>query len=102
MRCDEKVSIPTQGISTADIVQIQRNILGLNQFTNMQKAVADVNNSGTVSASDIVELRKLILGIIPDFAKVPSYAICNNPKGKNDKVANAIKIDELISKTAIP
>lgn len=52
------------GVSTLDLVLIQRHILGLEQFDNAyQYVAADVNNDEKVTASDMVELRKLILGI---------------------------------------
>ena len=51
------------GISTLDIVYIQRHILGLSDLNSPFKMVAaDVNGSNSISASDLVELRQLILG----------------------------------------
>ncbi len=56
------------GITTADIVMIQRHILGQNQFNSpLQYIAADANNSGSISAADISELRKIILGINNEF-----------------------------------
>jgi len=51
------------GVSTFDIVLIQKHILNTAVFENAyQYLAADINNSGSISASDLVELRKLILG----------------------------------------
>ncbi|MCC7027462.1 MAG: HYR domain-containing protein, partial [Saprospiraceae bacterium] len=62
------------GVSTADIVKIQKHILGQALITSPYKMIAaDVNASGTVTASDISEIRKLILGVIPEFGKVQSW-----------------------------
>jgi len=62
------------GVSTADIVKIQKHILGQAQITSPYKLIAaDVNASGTVTAADISEIRKLILGVIPEFGKVQSW-----------------------------
>jgi hypothetical protein len=50
-------------VSTLDLVAIQRHLLGQHVFESpYQYIAADANNSRTVSAIDLVELRKLILG----------------------------------------
>ena len=55
---------PLQGLSTYDLVLISKHILGLAPFTELwQLLAADLNCSGTITTSDIVEGRKLILGI---------------------------------------
>ncbi len=52
------------GLSTADIVVIQKHILGKEIFNSPYKYIAaDLNNSKSVTSADISELRKLILGI---------------------------------------
>ena len=52
------------GVSTADLVAINKHILGLAPFNSPYKSIAaDVNKDGKVSTADIVELRKLILYI---------------------------------------
>lgn len=52
------------GVSTLDLVLIQRHILGLERFASPYKVIAaDTDNSGNVNGADLVELRKLILGI---------------------------------------
>lgn len=60
------------GVSTLDLVLIQRHILGLERLDSPYKIIAaDVNASEDVSAIDLIELRKLILGIydeLPDNA----------------------------------
>ncbi len=59
---------PSNGITTADIVMIQKHILGQKNFESpYQHIAADVNNSGTISVADISELRKLILGVTTEF-----------------------------------
>jgi hypothetical protein len=56
------------GVSTADIVLIQKHILGLKKFTSpLQYIAADVNNTHTITASDISDIRKLILGVTDAF-----------------------------------
>ncbi len=56
------------GVSTKDIVKIQRHILGLELFNTPYKHIAaDVNKSGSVTARDISEIRRLILGVQTKF-----------------------------------
>ncbi|MDV7392116.1 dockerin type I domain-containing protein, partial [Arthrospira platensis SPKY1] len=51
------------GISTLDIVMIQKHILGIKAISEPYMLIAaDANNSGGVSAADILELRQVILG----------------------------------------
>ena len=56
------------GVSTLDLVMIQRHILGLEGFDTPYKVIAsDVNNDSKITASDLVALRKVILGIENTF-----------------------------------
>ena len=56
------------GVSTIDLVQIQRHILTIDKFDSPYKVIAaDANNDGRVNGIDLVTLRKLILGITPDL-----------------------------------
>jgi len=62
------------GVTTGDIVKIQKHILGQQLITNPYLLIAaDVNNNGSITAADISIIRKLILGIIPEFKSVPSW-----------------------------
>ncbi len=52
------------GVSTFDLVAISKHVLNVQKFTSpFQHIAADVNRNGQVTTFDIVELRKLILGI---------------------------------------
>jgi hypothetical protein len=65
---------PLQGVSTADIVKIQRHILGVDAITNPYYLIAaDVNKSGSITSADIAEIRKLILGVTITFANNSSW-----------------------------
>ena len=71
---------PLNGVSTQDIVLIQKHILGQQILDSPYKYIAaDANNSGSISAADISEIRKLILGIIPKFNQNESWRFI--PKG---------------------
>ncbi|MBK8956284.1 MAG: HYR domain-containing protein [Saprospiraceae bacterium] len=55
------------GISTQDIVMLQRHILGIEEFTNPYQWIAgDVDRNGRLTAADITWMRKLILGKVSD------------------------------------
>ncbi|MDX1408015.1 MAG: dockerin type I domain-containing protein, partial [Saprospiraceae bacterium] len=62
------------GVSSLDLVRIQKHLLGLDPFTSPYKLIAaDANNSESVSAIDLVEIRKLILGIYTEFPNNESW-----------------------------
>ena len=62
------------GVSTGDIIAIQRHILGAQLLDSPYKIIAaDVNNSKDVSTLDLIELRKLILGIKDEFSNNTSW-----------------------------
>ncbi len=65
---------PLNGVSTFDLVLINKHILGLAPLTSPFKMIAaDANNSRSITTFDIVELRKLILGIYSDFPNNSSW-----------------------------
>ncbi|MEO6190616.1 MAG: redoxin domain-containing protein [Saprospiraceae bacterium] len=86
------------GISTQDIVLIQKYILSIKPLNNLQLAVADVNNNQVVSSSDISELRKLILGLTTTLKVNKSFTWTNNPKGFDGKISKTAKVISLIGK----
>lgn len=65
---------PVNGVSTLDLILIQKHILGLEMIESPYKLVAgDVNNSGDLSAADLISLRKLILGKNDNFPNNTSW-----------------------------
>ncbi len=55
------------GVSTLDLVLIQRHILGMTILDSPYKIIAaDINGNESISAVDLLQLRKLILGLYPD------------------------------------
>lgn len=63
-----------EGLSTLDIVRIQKHLLGVDPFTNVYEWIAaDVNKDGKVSSFDISILRKLILGSQTEVKGNTSY-----------------------------
>jgi len=56
-------------VSTLDLVLIVRHILGLQEFTNPYQIIAaDINGDNFIKANDVLNLRKLILGIISEIS----------------------------------
>lgn len=70
----EKNNQNINGVTTYDLVMISKHILGITPLkTPYQWIAADVNQSGTIATSDIVELRKMILGLQNSFSKNKSW-----------------------------
>lgn len=62
------------GVSTLDLVYIQRHLLGLATLNSAYQLIAsDINNSGDISAKDILDLKKNILGIQTRFPNNTSW-----------------------------
>lgn len=69
-----KQSQPLEGVTTLDLALMSKHILGLDTFKNIyQVLAADVNSSKTVTTFDVVEARKVILGIYDSFPGTPSW-----------------------------
>jgi hypothetical protein len=62
------------GVTTFDLVLITRHILGTQKLDSPYKLIAaDVNNTGTISVSDVLEMRKLVLFVEEEFANNTSW-----------------------------
>ncbi len=62
------------GISTLDLVNIQAHVLGQRLLDSPYKIIAaDITNDEIITAIDLIELRKLILGQIDTFANNESW-----------------------------
>lgn len=59
----EKDTDYLNGVSTLDLIAIQKHILGSERIKSPYKLIAaDIDRSGNITGSDLLELRKLILG----------------------------------------
>lgn len=96
-----KVTQPLNGVTTFDLILISKHILGITPFDSpYQYIAADINKSGTISAYDLVQLRQLILDIIPDFTNNESWRFISsdyrftteNPA--NEAIAEKMYIDD--------
>ena len=62
------------GVSTLDLVHIQKHLLGIKALESPYKRIAaDANDSKSISAVDLIELRKLILGIYTELPNNSSW-----------------------------
>ncbi len=62
------------GVSTLDLVHIQRHILGIKTLDSPYKLIAaDVDASGAITAVDLIQLRKLILGVYEELPESRSW-----------------------------
>ena len=62
------------GVSTLDLVMIQRHILGVESLGSPYKMIAaDINADNRINGQDLVELRKLILGIYSELPQNESW-----------------------------
>jgi hypothetical protein len=70
----EKDDNPLNGVTTYDLVLIAKDILALDTLDNPYKKIAaDANKSGSITTFDVVELRKLILGIYTELPANTSW-----------------------------
>lgn len=73
-----KSSDPLNGVSTFDLIQIQKHILNIKTFDSpYQYIAADINRSGAITTLDLIQLRKVILGIDANFANNGSWRFIN-------------------------
>jgi hypothetical protein len=72
------------GVSTLDIVLTIRHILGIEEFDIPYYLIAaDANNDRKVSSSDLIVMRKLILGIYDEFPNNDSWRFVS----QDDKIS---------------
>jgi photosystem II stability/assembly factor-like uncharacterized protein len=75
----EKLDGVKNGVNVFDMIEIQRHILGLELFDSpYQLIAADVNNSGSITALDIVRIRLVILNFNTEFAGTDSWRFVPN------------------------
>ena len=62
------------GVSTLDLILIQKHLLQTRLLENPYELIAaDINNSGSISSIDLIQLRKLILGVYEEFPNNQSW-----------------------------
>jgi hypothetical protein len=69
-----KVDGVLEGVSTRDLLIIQRHLLGLAEIEDPYSLIAaDVNNDQRITARDLIDLRRTILGMQPEFPNNRSW-----------------------------
>ena len=64
------------GVTTLDLVLIQRHILGLTPFDSPYKMIAaDASNDENISAIDLIVIRKLIIGVSETYPNNDSWRL---------------------------
>lgn len=57
------------GVSAYDLFLINRHILGVKSFTQIEQLIAaDINHSGTITAKDLVDLQRFLIGKVDFFS----------------------------------
>lgn len=65
---------PSKGVSTMDLVLTSMHLLGINALNNPYLFIAaDVSGSCTLSALDLVNMRKVILSLVDEFPNNTSW-----------------------------
>ena len=58
----------SNGVTTADVILMQRHILNLSKISNAYKLIAaDVNNDKIINSTDVIRMKRLILGLDTTF-----------------------------------
>ncbi len=92
----EKNTNHSNGVSTLDLVLVQRHILGLQELDSPYKVIAgDVNGSENLTSADLLEMRKLILGIKTEFSNNQSWRFVDGSQTFND-ITDPFPFDEEI------
>ncbi len=74
------------GITTFDVLILQKHILNLRPLDSPYKLIAaDLNNSGDVTAFDMLLLRQMILSVINEFPNTPSWRFVDAAHQFNDE-----------------
>ena len=73
-----------KGVSTLDLVYLQRHLLGITPFVSLHQFIAaDINHSNSVTAIDLLELRKLLIGQYVSFPDNTSWRFGALPQEMN-------------------
>ena len=91
----EKDGDDINGVSTLDLVRIQEHILGQRELTDPYLLIAaDVNNDGRITALDLVDIRRLLLGHTDEFENNKSWRFVLESFEFND-IRNPFNYEEI-------
>lgn len=91
------------GVSTIDLIQVTQHILGRKILDSPYRLIAaDVNNSGSITTMDIIQMRRLILNLTERFPGNPSWRFVDasfsfkHPENPwKDAFPESVRIDSL-------
>ena len=70
----EKDDFPSNGVTVLDLIKIRRFLMGFDtDLSPYAMVAADANKSGSITSFDIIELRKLIIGIYQELPNNTSW-----------------------------
>jgi hypothetical protein len=73
------------GVTTLDLILMQRHLLGISKLESPENLIAgDVNKDGKINATDLVEVKKLILGLYDKFPNNSSWVFFPKSYNFND------------------
>ena len=82
-------SIVGNGVTSTDLVLVVRHILSFSRFSDpYQILAADANNSGTITSSDLVEMRRVILEQSNGFSNNSNWRFLEASQDIAQNVAN--------------
>jgi Secretion system C-terminal sorting domain/Dockerin type I domain/PKD-like domain len=95
---------PLNGVTTYDIALVSKHILGTESLSSPYKMIAaDVNKDGDITGVDMLQMRKLILHIIPAFPSNESWRFVDRAyQFVNPLNPLAEAFNEVINLTTIP
>jgi len=77
----EKDDEAINGVTTLDLVLIQRHILGLAELDSPYKLLAaDADFSNSITAIDLIEIRKVILGLKSEFGNNQNWSFADSKR----------------------
>src|SRR5690606_22894825 len=90
------------GVSTQDLIDIQRHVLQKNELgTKYKKIAADVNGNGTIDGLDVLELRKLVMKPDSKFANNTSWRFFDSKTDKEVYDVNNVEGDMTVDFVAV-
>lgn len=85
------------GVTTLDLVLIQKHILGLQTFDSPFKTIAaDTDNNGQITGADIIAIRRLILGFTDVFPNEQESWRFIDPNETFENVYEVFPYDEIL------
>jgi hypothetical protein len=90
------------GVTTLDLVKIQKHILGKALLeTELREIAADANVDGKITPLDLLEIRKLILGKTDKFSSVDSWRFFNQIDNKESYTIDGINGQMVLNWTGV-